>query len=531
MYDFTIEDSMRFGRREGRPARRWALARQWVFGFTLAFACQSVFAQAMYRIKSIGYLGGCKLSTPYIAALNDAGQVTGAACNANGDSHAFLWKNDGTPMADLGPDELGSTSTGRYVNSSGMVVGDAQDSTGGFAFASPGGGAPMTKIVNNLRDGTVHVNAVSDAGWVTGTAYPLIDNGESSAFLWKNDGLGMYDLQVAGDPGEYGLGVAVNDAGQVAGDGGFIDYQYSYSFIWKNDGRPAQNLRPPGGAATTDVCCINASGQVAGNAQKSDFTNWHAVLWTTDGTAHDLGTLVRRDSRSWAVALNDSGQVAGWSASSPGRRAFVWLNNGTAMKNLGTFGGTISQSNDINTSGQVTGYAYFTGDALRHAFLWRNDGTKIQDLNTLLDPTDPLKPYVTLTSGSFINNFGDILADGTDSRTGVSTPYLLQGTVLTLAPRSLAFGNQRINTTSVAKSVTMTNTSPKPVAIVSIALTGTAAGQFASTNNCGKSLAGHAICTIKVTFKPTTKGAKSAFLNVNGGGGGLRTVTLTGTST
>ena len=34
-------------------------------------------------------------------------------------------------------------------------------------------------------------------------------------------------------------------------------------------------------------------------------------------------------------------------------------------------------------------------------------------------------------------------------------------------------------------------------------------------------------CVIKVAFKPTTEGAKVASLNVNGGGGGLRSVNLT----
>lgn len=57
---------------------------------------------------------------------------------------------------------------------------------------------------------------------------------------------------------------------------------------------------------------------------------------------------------------------------------------------------------------------------------------------------------------------------------------------------------------------------------------GSARGQFAITNNCGNSLVGHAVCTITVTFTPTTKGAQSAFLNANGGGG-LRSVALTGT--
>ena len=150
----------------------------------------------------------------------------------------------------------------------------------------------------------------------------------------------------------------------------------------------------------------------------------------------------------------------------------------------------------------------------------------MQDLNALIDPTDPLKPYVLLTGAIAVNDSSQILADGYDSRTGFTHPYFLQDTIITLTPRSLSFGNQPIHAASAAKSVTMTNTSPKAAAIASVTLTGTAAGQFVQTNNCGKSLAGHATCTIKVTFKPTTKGAKSAVLSVNGGGGGLRTVTL-----
>ena len=41
-------------------------------------------------------------------------------------------------------------------------------------------------------------------------------------------------------------------------------------------------------------------------------------------------------------------------------------------------------------------------------------------------------------------------------------------------------------------------------------------------------LAGHATCAIKVTFRPTSRGLKSAAINVNGGGGGLRSVKLSG---
>ncbi len=103
--------------------------------------------------------------------------------------------------------------------------------------------------------------------------------------------------------------------------------------------------------------------------------------------------------------------------------------------------------------------------------------------------------------------------------------------VLTLTPRSLAFGNLPINTSSAAQSVTVTNTSAKTVAITGIALRGTAPGQFSFTSDCGKSLAAYRICTLEAIFRPTTQGAKTAFLDVNGGGRGLRSVKLTGTGT
>ena len=102
---------------------------------------------------------------------------------------------------------------------------------------------------------------------------------------------------------------------------------------------------------------------------------------------------------------------------------------------------------------------------------------------------------------------------------------------LTLAPRLIAFGHVPSNASSVAQSVTVTNTSPKAVTITSIVLRGKAPGQYAFTDDCGPSLAAFARCTLKATFRPTTPGEKTAFLDVNGGGGGLRSVRLTGTGT
>ena len=57
----------------------------------------------------------------------------------------------------------------------------------------------------------------------------------------------------------------------------------------------------------------------------------------------------------------------------------------------------------------------------RRAFLWRNDGTNIHDLNKLIDPTDPLKSFVTLTRGDFIND----LSAGIHMSDIPSFPYAL----------------------------------------------------------------------------------------------------------
>ena len=70
--------------------------------------------------------------------------------------------------------------------------------------------------------------------------------------------------------------------------------------------------------------------------------------------------------------------------------------------------------------------------------------------------------------------------------------------------RALPFGNNKINASSAAKSVAMTNTNPKAAAIASITLKNTAFTQVAGANNCDIALPGYASCTIMVTFKPTT---------------------------
>jgi hypothetical protein len=120
----------------------------------------------------------------------------------------------------------------------------------------------------------------------------------------------------------------------------------------------------------------------------------------------------------------------------------------------------------------------------------------------------------------------------TDNASGSPQQVPLSGTGTTaeLTPTRLSFGSVKVGTTSAAKTLTLKNVGTTAITITSITIAGTAAGDFAQTNGCGKSLAASASCTISVTFKPTTTGTRSATLKVtDNAAGSPQTVSLSGT--
>jgi hypothetical protein len=111
-------------------------------------------------------------------------------------------------------------------------------------------------------------------------------------------------------------------------------------------------------------------------------------------------------------------------------------------------------------------------------------------------------------------------------------PLTGTGTYVQLVPTKLNFGTQPVGTRSLPKRITLTNKGGITVNISGIAITGAAAGDFAETNTCGKSVAAGASCFIKVTFKPLVKGRRTADVSVyDNGGGSPQEVGLTGTGT
>ena len=99
-----------------------------------------------------------------------------------------------------------------------------------------------------------------------------------------------------------------------------------------------------------------------------------------------------------------------------------------------------------------------------------------------------------------------------------------------VTPVSLSFGTVTINTTSGAKAVTISNTGTVAVPSLAFTLGGANAGQFTRTTNCPAQLTVGSTCTVSVKFKPTSRGAKTAALQVSAAGGAVtKSVALAGT--
>jgi probable HAF family extracellular repeat protein len=371
-------------------------------GVALALASGSALAIS-YRLTDLGTLGG---TSSRGFDLNDSGQVTGSSATADGEFHAFLW--DGARMQDLGT--LGGLSSGGFaINASGQVTGSSSLAGNEVRHAFLWDGTRMQDL--GTLEGFSHSlgRAINESGQVTGNA-STADFQTPHAFLW--DGTTMRDLGTLG--GTRSIATDINASGQVTGRADTADGE-RHAYLW--DGTTMLALPEDGDSLGT---AINDAGQVAGDGVNGAF------LW--DGTTMlDLGTM-----EGVTGGINDAGQVAG-TARTPDHfedHAVVW--DGTMVLDLGTLGdgGVYAIPTAINDAGQVTGFAGNDfGAEVTQGFLW--DGTTMRDLNDVVDSADPLQPFVSLFDGVDINDLGQILARGIDSRTGESRAYVLSpiGTV------------------------------------------------------------------------------------------------------
>ena len=163
----------------------------------------------------------------------------------------------------------------------------------------------------------------------------------------------------------------------------------------------------------------------------------------------------------------------------------VTLNNGDSVLTFtvaisGTNAGDFAQTNtcgaSVSAGGTCTFSVRFTPTAA---------GTRTASL-TITDTTSGNQHVVNLTG------------------TGNPSP------TVSVAPSSLAFGNQSVGTTSSPLPITVTNTGTAALTFTGIV----ASGAFAQTNNCVAPLQPFTNCVINVTFTPTAAGASTGALTL-----------------
>ncbi len=359
-------------------------------------------------------LVGAAQSAPYtITDLGDLAQTTsfGNAINNNGIAvGTFLGPSNGATIDSFG-----------YIFDNGHFV-----DLGLLArriIAQPG----VQQVIENP------VQAINDSGDIVGYRAEDISSDNSGVFalrgfIYRNDS--FQSLGVPDDSNE-SRALDINESGVISGYAKIavdltatpVVYLEKAAIINPDSSTPFTLLGTliADGSGRSSARAINNNGQVVGwsdlaqdpeDKQIHNHAFWYDPMG--DGSLVDLGTLGGKDS--FANDINDSGVIVGSSTDSNNVSLAFSFQPGvdTDLVNLGSLNAEIpgSAALDINDSQQIVGYSIF--DRARrvgqprpiHAVLFANGN--IIDLNEQIDC--PLG--WTLVTAKGINNAGQIVGSG-----------------------------------------------------------------------------------------------------------------------
>ena len=297
----------------------------------------------------------------------------------------------------------------------------------------------LTQIGTNNDSTSTFVTGMNDEGMLGLT---VTTTTATNVYLWRHGSLtNIGGLEPAASFVEGG---ALNDLVQVAGSGINPATGDFSAFVWQSG--HAKALPSPANSTSVFASQINLLGEVTGQAYDQNFIA-HAAMWNHGqvtvladipgsqftqpiginlqgeiaGVCYDendipitviwrKGVLTVAVPGAMANGLNDLGQIVGFDNSTP----FIWeASTVTMLPLIGT--NAEGSAEAINDWGQIVG-SETTASGVTEALMWQGSGASVVNLNTLISASDPSRKYVTLASGVFINNLGQIVATGNDSR-------------------------------------------------------------------------------------------------------------------
>jgi probable HAF family extracellular repeat protein len=371
-----------------------------------------------YAVTTLPTLGAA-FDLSNAAGINDNGwivgdaNVPGSTSIANATEHATLWRHgvitdlDTTHVPGLGGPN-GSIGFVARPNDTGLISGNAQVTTadnegwglnfGCDVIGDPCAGSQYEDRGFVWKDGLIRplptlggdnalaFGGANDRGEIVGMAEAAVRDPTCTSpqvFDWKPVIWGPrygHIRQLPLYPGDtVGTASAINDEGQVVGGSGSCGppafSAIAHARLWQASSiiNLGPHARALGGLYNNLPTAINDSGQVVGWSDLPGDATTHAFLWQ-DGNMTDLGTLPG-DTSSFAYGINDSGQVVGQSCDQDGNcRAFLWQRGSmTDLNSLEALDAAnaslvLVNAEGINDRGEIVGFGVFSDTGQGRAY-------------------------------------------------------------------------------------------------------------------------------------------------------------------
>jgi Abnormal spindle-like microcephaly-assoc'd, ASPM-SPD-2-Hydin/Beta-propeller repeat len=183
------------------------------------------------------------------------------------------------------------------------------------------------------------------------------------------------------------------------------------------------------------------------------------------------------------------------------------VNFGSEPQHSTTAGRAVQLSNNGTTTVTIQKIAISGTNA--------SDFAETDNCGTALAATSSCSINVTFTPST--QSAESALLQITDSDPGSPQSVTLSGagvSAVLVSSTTLNFNRQTIGVTSSPRSFALSNIGNVALPVTGVSITGTNAGDFAQTNNCGTSLAASSSCSVIVTFTPSLLGGEIAALQI-----------------